>query len=105
MTAEERFAFVLVRTRAAGNIGVAARALANMGFSDLRLVAPDACADRMATEMAVHGREVLRRAATYADVGAALHDRTLSIGTTCRPGFYRSGARPVREVAVELNRI
>jgi tRNA/rRNA methyltransferase len=102
MAAEEQFAFVLVRTKAAGNIGAAARALANMGFGDLRLVAPDASADRMASEMAVHGREILRRAATYPDLAAALHDRTISIGTTCRPGPYRSGAQPLRAAAAEL---
>src|SRR5579875_3616004 len=96
MAAEERFAFVLVRTKAAGNIGAAARALANMGLSDLRLVAPDASADRMASEMAAHGREVLARAARYADLGAAVHDCTLSIGTTCRRGLYRSAAQPLR---------
>jgi tRNA/rRNA methyltransferase len=102
-TEEERFAFVLVRTKAAGNIGAAARALANMGFADLRLVAPDASADRMASsELAAQGREVLRRAAVYADLGAALHDRTLSIGTTCRPGFYRSGAQGLRPAIGEL---
>lgn len=96
MAAEERFAFVLVRTKAAGNIWAAARALANMGLSDLRLVAPDASADRMASEMAAHGREVLARAARYADLGAAVHDCTLSIGTTCRRGLYRSAAQPLR---------
>jgi tRNA/rRNA methyltransferase len=102
MAAEEQFAFVLVRTKAAGNIGAAARALANMGFGDLRLVAPDASADRVASEMAVHGREILRRATTYPDLGAALHDRVLSIGTTCRPGFYRSAAQPLRSAISEL---
>ena len=102
MAAEERFAFILVRTKAAGNIGAAARALANMGLRDLRLVAPDGSADRVASEMAVHGREILRRAATYPDLGAALHDRSLSIGTTCRPGFYRSAAQPLRSAISEL---
>jgi tRNA/rRNA methyltransferase len=102
MAAEERFAFVLVRTKAAGNIGAAARALANMGFGDLRLVAPDASADRVASEMAVHGREILRRATTYPDLGAALHDRIVSVGTTCRPGLYRSGAQPLRATITEL---
>ncbi len=102
MAAEERFAFILVRTKAAGNIGAAARALANMGLRDLRLVAPDASADRVASEMAVHGREILRRAAAYPDLGAALHDRVLSVGTTCRPGFYRSAAQPLRSAISEL---
>jgi tRNA/rRNA methyltransferase len=37
---DAQFAFVLVRPKSAGNIGSAARALKNMGFDDLRLVAP-----------------------------------------------------------------
>ena len=100
--AAEQFAFVLVRTKAAGNIGAAARALANMGFGDLRLVAPDASADRMATEMAVHGREVLHRATDYPGLAKALHDRVVAVGTTCRPGPYRSGAQPLRAALGEL---
>ena len=102
MAAEEQFAFVLVRTKAAGNIGAAARALANMGFADLRLVAPDASSDRVASDMAVHGREILLRATIYPDLEAALHDRTLSIGTTCRPRRDRSGAQPLRAAIGEL---
>ena len=42
MKAYEQFAFVLVRPKSAGNIGSAARAMKNMGFGDLRLVAPEA---------------------------------------------------------------
>jgi tRNA/rRNA methyltransferase len=102
MAVNDQAAFVLVRTRAAGNIGAAARALANMGFADLRLVAPDASWDRVATEMAAHGREVLRRSAVYPDLQAALHDCVMSIGTTCRPGLYRSGAQPLREAITEI---
>ncbi len=102
MAGDERFVFVLVRTKAAGNIGAAARALANMGFGGLRLVAPDASADRMASEMAAHGREILRQASTYPDLGAALSDCAVSIGTTCRPGLYRSGAQPLRAAIAEL---
>jgi tRNA/rRNA methyltransferase len=105
MAAEEQFAFVLVRTKAAGNIGAAARALANMGFSDLRLIAPDGGADRMASELAAHGREVLRGARIWPDLATALHDRTLSIGTTRRPGLYRSAAVPLRPAATGLGSI
>lgn len=96
------FAFVLVRPRAAGNIGAAARALKNMGFSDLRLVAPARFDAGRAAAMAVHARDVVGSARVYEELGAALADRTLSVGTTCRPGLYRSGTRPLREVADEL---
>ena len=102
MAAEEQFAFVLVRTKAAGNIGAAARALKNMGLSDLRLVAPAAGTDRIASEMAVHGREILQSAHIYPKLADALHDRTLTIGTTRRTGLHRIGAKPLRQAAGEL---
>jgi tRNA/rRNA methyltransferase len=105
MAAEEQFAFVLVRTKAAGNIGAAARALANMGFGDLRLVAPDGGADRIASELAAHGREVLRGARIWPGLGAALHDRTLSIGTTCRSGPYRSAAQSLSDIIEQLRAV
>jgi len=96
-------AFVLVRTKSAGNIGAAARALKNMGFADLRLVAPAAGEDRVASEMAVHGRDILQRARRYPDLAAALEDRTLALGTTCRFGGDRAPAQPLRQVAAELS--
>jgi tRNA/rRNA methyltransferase len=40
MSALNNFAFVLVSPKSSGNVGAAARALKNMGFADLRIVAP-----------------------------------------------------------------
>ena len=40
MGALDHFAFVLVSPKSSGNVGAAARALKNMGFGDLRMVAP-----------------------------------------------------------------
>lgn len=96
------FAFVLVRPLRLGNVGAAARALKNMGLSDLRLVAPAASTGREAAAMAVHAEDVLRAARCYDDLPAALADRTLVVGTTCRPGLYRAGALAVREAAAQL---
>ncbi len=96
-------AFVLVRPRSAGNIGAAARALKNMGFADLRLVAPEARNRRMAAAMAVHAADVLAKARTFADLDSALADRTVTVGTTCRPGQYRSGAEDLRRAAPKLS--
>jgi tRNA/rRNA methyltransferase len=95
-------AFVLVRPRSAGNIGAAARALKNMGFADLRLVAPAARNRRMATAMAVHAADVLSDARTFGDLESALADCTITAGTTCRTGLYRSGAENLRAAAPEL---
>jgi tRNA/rRNA methyltransferase len=98
-----RIAFVLCRPMQSGNIGSVARALKNMGFTDLRLVAPVASArDRAATSMAVHGADVLTASTIHRDLAAALADRTVTVGTTCRPGLYRRGVVSLRSAASEL---
>ena len=97
------FAFVLVRPLQAGNVGAAARALKNMGLCDLRLVAPrPAALGLAAASMAVHGRDVLRKARHFPSLGEALADCTLAVGTTCRPGLYRAGVVALREAAAQL---
>ncbi len=101
MTAAD-IAFVLVRPQSAGNIGAAARALKNMGFADLRLVAPEARNRTMAAAMAVHAADVLADARSFADLDAALIDCTVTVGTSCRPGLYRSGAEELHAAAPEL---
>ncbi|MGY2893154.1 tRNA/rRNA methyltransferase [Deinococcus sp. UYEF24] len=80
-----RLAVILVSPKTPGNMGAAARAMLNMGASDLRLVAPRG--DHLsseATALAVHAADVLRGAGVYATLADALADRDLSIGTTAR---------------------
>jgi tRNA/rRNA methyltransferase len=105
MASREKFAFVLFRPQSAGNIGAAARALKNMGFDDLRLVAPGTLKSREAAAMAVHADDVLARATVYPDLAAALADCSVAVGTTSRRGGYRSRARPLRAAAAELDAI
>jgi len=105
MALRERFAFVLFRPQSAGNIGAAARALKNMGFDDLRLVAPGTLNARAAAAMAVHADDVLARATVYPDLAAALADCSVAVGTTSRRGGYRSRAYPLRAAAAELDAI
>jgi len=102
MDTSGRFAFVLVRPQSSGNVGAAARALKNMGFADLRIVAPENYDPRSASTMAVHADDVLAAATTWPDLPSALADRTLVIGTTARGGPYRVEARAPREVAPEM---
>ena len=103
MNLARRIAFVLCRPMQSGNIGSVARALKNMGFTDLRLVAPVASArDRAATAMAVRGGDVLSASTIHRDLASALADRALTVGTTCRPGLYRSGVVSLRGAASEL---
>ena len=102
----EQFTFVLVRPKAAGNIGSAARAIKNMGFADLRIVAPAvAPKSRAALAMAVHARDVLASARVVKTIRDAVADCALTVGTTCRAGLYRSSVRPLRESAAELARL
>ncbi|MHB8381062.1 MAG: RNA methyltransferase [Candidatus Binataceae bacterium] len=103
MLLREHTAFVLFKPIQAGNIGSVARALKNMGFDDLRIVAPQASVrSRASTAMAVHARDLLARAAIHPDLASALADRTITFGTTCRPGLYRAGAEPLPAVVRDL---
>lgn len=78
---------VLVRPRIAANIGAAARAMRNMGLSDLVLVSPEAePTDERARRLATHGENVLERCRIVADLGAALADCVLAAATSARVG-------------------
>jgi len=98
-------AFVLFKPQSAGNVGSAARAMGNMGLRDLRLVAPrrwGPAGIREASTMAVHAAELVDRASIFTDLPSALADRTLTIGTTCRPRAYRHVVPGVRETCASL---
>jgi len=72
---------VLVSVRNPLNIGAAARAMSNFGFSDLRVVNPHHIAFREA-QSAVGAGELLRRAQEYESLAEAVADCTLVVGTT-----------------------
>lgn len=74
-------AVILVSTRNPLNIGAAARAVANFGFHDLRLVDPYDAAFREAVS-AVGGAHVLQSARVFATVAEAVSDCSLVLGTT-----------------------
>lgn len=72
---------MLVRTRNPLNIGGVARAMANFGFSKLRLVAPYDLAFREARS-AVHATDILNQAEVYDNVADAVADCHSVVGTT-----------------------
>jgi tRNA/rRNA methyltransferase len=74
---------VLIAPRNPLNIGAAARAISNFGFSELRLVNPYQVAFREA-KSAVKAHHVLRDAREYAEVADAVADCALVVGTTSR---------------------
>lgn len=100
--ARENFVFVLVSPKSSGNVGAAARALMNMGFAALRLVAPRGYDPPAAARRAVHAAGIVERAQCFDRLSDALADRTLTIGTTARTGTYRGEARELRATAPEI---
>jgi TrmH family RNA methyltransferase len=77
----ERLRVVLVSSRNPLNIGAAARAMTNFGFSKLRLVNPYEKAFRTAVS-AVGAAELLASAEEYTSLADAVADCTLVVGTT-----------------------
>ncbi len=80
-TAKDNLRVVLVETRNPLNIGAAARAMANLGFSRLRVVQPYDVAFREARS-AVGAAPLLRSAEECASVAEAVADCRLVVGTT-----------------------
>ncbi len=86
----EKCAVVLVEPQGSMNIGSVCRAMMNFGFSDLRLVTPEADhLDKQAMDMAVKAKKMLQEAAVYGSFAEALEDCHFAIGTPRRYGKYR----------------
>lgn len=96
-----RLNVLLVGARNPSNIGAAARAMRDFGFSDLRFVndyaAPFEAAQLESTKSAVGAADVMRNARAFPSVGDALADCTLNVGTTAIGG--RQLSRPVLPLA------
>jgi len=76
---------VLVRTQGPVNLGLVARLCGNLGVTDLRLVAPQCevnCPD--SRKFSTHSKELMLAAPVFADLGAAVADCGLAIGTSAR---------------------
>ncbi len=93
---------VLVRPRGSGNIGSVARAMKNLGASELAIVGEARTGSFWARAMAVHGRDVLNDAKRYDTLRAAVADCALVVGTTCRSGLYRSHSQSPRVLAPQI---
>jgi tRNA (cytidine32/uridine32-2'-O)-methyltransferase len=75
---------VLVETSHPGNIGAAARAMKNMGLTNLYLVNPEKFPDNQAIFRSVSAEDVVRSATVVPDVDAAISGCHLVIGTSAR---------------------
>jgi len=79
---EQRIAVILVRPREEGNVGMVCRAMANMGLSELRLVAPVAELGGTARMFAVGARHVLDGAERFGSLAEAVAPFRRVVGTT-----------------------
>jgi len=94
---------VLVESRGERNIGSVARAMANFGVTDLRLVAPKVDhLDDEARKMAVKASVLLEQATVYPDLQSALNDCHYAYATTRRFGKYRVDFHHPDSAAAEL---
>lgn len=80
---------VLCEPQHPGNIGATARAMANFGVNDLRLVNPCYHLQPDARKFAAHGWPLLGSARLYDDLATALADCSVSIAATRRSGRER----------------
>lgn len=80
----ENITIVLVNTTHPGNIGGVARAMKNMGLSDLRLVEPKIFPSEVATARASRATDVLDGAQVYSQLEDAVADCQLVVGTSAR---------------------
>ena len=99
----ERFRFILVEPRYAGNVGAAARVLKNLGYTRLELAAPY-CekGDEEARRMAVDAGDVLAGAVVHADLDAALPRAACVVGMSRRMGKHRQPHFRIDEIAPVL---
>ena len=98
-------AVILVNPQMGENIGAAARAMANFGLVDLRLVDPrDGWPNPVATANAAKATHVIEGARTFATLEEAVADLHFLYATTARQRGMLKPVRGPREAAGELRR-
>ena len=95
MSLRGRLAFVLVETSEGGNVGSAARALANTGFSDLRLVRPAYDHPTAGLRQAVHADALVREAPVFDSLEEAVADANWVLGISARARTHADRKPPL----------
>ncbi len=84
----ERLEIILLRPQTPENVGSIARAMANLGLRQLRIVgSPGIARDPAARRLAVHCEDILESASEALDLESALEGSTLTIGTTAHRSY------------------
>ncbi|WP_034490964.1 RNA methyltransferase [Afifella pfennigii] len=98
-------AIVLVEPQLGENIGMVARAMANFGLADLRLVAPrDGWPNEKARAAASSADHVIDAARVYACLAEAVADLNVVLATTARSREVPKRVLGPREAATEIRR-
>jgi tRNA/rRNA methyltransferase len=93
--------FVLCRPSHPGNIGSAARAMKTMGFSDLRLVAPERYPAKEAQWMATNAGDVLENAKVHSTLEEAIKDCVATFAMSARGREWSPQVLDVRNAAAK----
>ena len=93
---------ILAGTKHPGNIGSAARAMANMGLGRLVLAAPNCEINEESRRMAKAGTYVLNAALIYPSLADAVSKIHMLVGTTGKTGGYRSDPLTPRNLAPKI---
>ncbi|CAN5444295.1 RNA methyltransferase [soil metagenome] len=99
--------FVLVEPTHPGNVGAAARAIATMGFTDLRIVATPIAnvrEDPEARARASAARDVVANAQLHDTLESAVADATLVIGLSARVREFAPAAVSIESACAEAAR-
>jgi tRNA/rRNA methyltransferase len=94
-------AIVLVEPESPGNVGFTARAMANFGVRNLRIVGPDPREDYQAQIFSVHAQDILDSAGIFETLESAIEDMNVAWAATARSGGNRSVTRalvPLQEL-------
>ena len=95
---------LLIRPQMGENIGAAARAMANFGLGELRLVAPrDGWPNPKAADTAGKALNIIDDASVHETVGDALADCQFVLATTARERAMNLPVMEVREAMLELH--
>jgi tRNA/rRNA methyltransferase len=87
---------ILAGAKYSGNIGSVARAMNNMGLSQLRLVSPACEINAESRRMARSGAKILEQAKKYRTLKSALRDIRFVVGTSAKTGGKRAHSQSPR---------
>jgi tRNA (cytidine32/uridine32-2'-O)-methyltransferase len=101
---KNKFDFILVEPSHPGNIGATARAIKNMGFTNLSLVNPKDFPNNDAFYRAKGAKDILEKVKIYEDLSYALKDATLIFGTSARTRTIPWPTKTSSELSIVLKK-